>query len=131
MGFTYYNYLLFIPPETTCKAVDLAHFLQKKYKESSREVTVEAVGAKVVVTFDDWPFTIYINEQQHVQVEAQEIYEIYSHKTDAAWIASCKARLETSGFYDPEMRFFNEVMLILGWLEEEFKVVIFDHGEFI
>ncbi len=59
-----YNYLLFIPPETTCKATELAHFLQKEYKRSSREVTVEAIGDKVVITFDNWPFTISINEQQ-------------------------------------------------------------------
>lgn len=81
--------------------------------ESMPGVEVEITSRFKVVVQGDWTFTVYYAEAPHVLAESREIAEEYAvGRPDEDFIATCDRRFEVGWVPDPNMKYFNDWLLI-------------------
>ncbi|MEK3917358.1 hypothetical protein [Paenibacillus sp. FSL H7-0331] len=128
MGFKPYSYLIFLLSDTSWDRSAFAERLKLKF--SAPNIRIEATDQVTIMTIDSWSFRIYYNQDPSVVEESAEIAQEYAvDHVDQERIAACSRRLETSGDADPDMDYFNDVMIFLEWVEKEYQVAVYDGQE--
>lgn len=128
MGFKPFTYLIFLLSDTSWDRSAFAERLKLKF--SAPNTRIEVTDQVTILTIDSWNFRIYYNEGPTVVEESAEIAQAYAvDHVDQERISACSRRLETSGDADPDMDYFNDVMIFLEWVENEYQVAVFDGQE--
>jgi hypothetical protein len=128
MGFKPYSYLIFLLSDSSWDMIDFAERLKLKF--SAPNIRIEATDQVTIMTIDSWSFRIYYNQDPSVVEESAEIAQEYAvDHVDQERITACSRRLETSGDADPDMDYFNDVMIFLEWVEKEYQAAVFDGQE--
>ncbi|PZR22645.1 MAG: hypothetical protein DI535_25700 [Citrobacter freundii] len=131
MGYTFYQYLAFIQPDSDAEPGKLKHYLESFYAGGVRPPQIILTDKLITVAFDSYNFRIHYSDEPHVAVEAAELAE----DSDADWsekhfdkekLKSSSKRFELSGDPDYDMDYFNDSLYIVEIIEKFNGVIVFN-----
>jgi hypothetical protein len=93
--------------------------------------TLEVVGPTHLIVRDDgWPIDVYLEEDEYVWQEADEIaHEFAAGRPDQQYIAACDRRITIAYDPDPEMMVFNTWLIATETMQELTNGRVFDPNE--
>ncbi|TND04098.1 MAG: hypothetical protein FD123_3869 [Bacteroidetes bacterium] len=134
MGYTFYEYLILIAPDSDATLEKLKIKLEDFYKNDERKVQITLSDRTITLNIDGYNLYVGYSDAEHVQAESQEIAESSAEgKPQQSVIASCKARFEMHGDDDEDMDYFNDSLYVQEEIETFKGVFVFDsfNGEFM
>jgi hypothetical protein len=127
MGYTYYQYMAMVAPETSASLETLQASLDAFYSKIKRPYRSAISGNQLTLTLADYKFYVYYATEAHVLEESREMAQTYiGDASTKAAIARCATRFEMHGDDDPDMDYFNDSLYLQEQIEALGTVYILD-----
>lgn len=131
MGYTFYQYLAFIQPDSDAEPGRLKLNLESFYTGGIRPPQIILTDKLITIAFDSYNFRIHYSDAPHVAAEAAALAEDshadWSEKHfDKEKLKSSSKRFELSGDPDFDMDYFNDSLYIVEIIEQFNGVIVFN-----
>jgi hypothetical protein len=134
-----YELMALLTDEADLTLERLADLLRDVFRSDPRAVVrldeYPGIGRQhVAVRWGDWSFRLSYEDEPHVLEESQEMANTFAAgRPNQHVIAGCRRRVSMAADDDPDMDHFNDYCFIMGRLEKQPGVIVFDPqcGEFV
>ena len=123
-----YSVFLFWPKSISSPMDEIEKILVDMYANKSKMVPrIEKNDSTIQLYYSDYEFHFDLVAEDWVLLESQDIADTFGkNRKDFSVIESSRERIEFYGGEDPDMKYFNEYLLMLEKIQAKLPFAIFD-----